>query len=61
MQTVAVIGASADRSKFGNKAVRAFRAQGWTVVPVNPRGGDIEGEAAFLGVQLEQEAHDDGE
>ena len=27
---VAVIGASSDRRKFGNKAVRAFRAQATT-------------------------------
>lgn len=40
---VAVIGASQDRHKFGNKAVRAFLRQGYTVYPVNPRGGTIEG------------------
>jgi len=45
-RTVAIVGASADRSKFGNKAVRAFLAEGWTVYPVNPRGGRIEGLAA---------------
>lgn len=46
-KTVAVIGASADRSKFGNKAVRAFRDRGWQVFPVNPRGGEIEGITAY--------------
>ena len=35
--TVAVIGASRDRAKFGNKAVRAFRRAGHHVVPINPR------------------------
>jgi predicted CoA-binding protein len=30
MKTVAVIGASSDRAKFGNKAVRAFLQQGYT-------------------------------
>lgn len=40
---VAIIGASADRRKFGNKAVRAYHEQGHEVVPVNPKGGKIEG------------------
>jgi predicted CoA-binding protein len=42
-QTVAVVGASADRSKFSNKSVRAHLDQGWDVYPVNPKGGEIEG------------------
>jgi predicted CoA-binding protein len=41
-KTVAVIGATEDRGKFGNKAVRAHAKQGWDVYPVNPRGGEIE-------------------
>lgn len=48
---VMVIGASADRSKFGNKAVRAFLRHGDEVFPVNPRaarhGERIEGLAVF--------------
>ena len=43
MPTVAILGASADHAKFGNKAVRAFLAKGYTVYPVNPKGGEIEG------------------
>lgn len=43
MPTIAILGASADRSKFGNKAVRAFLKRGYTVYPVNPKGGEIEG------------------
>ena len=41
-QTVAILGASSDGSKFGNKAVRAYRRQGWEVYPVNPKGGLID-------------------
>lgn len=47
MKTVAVLGASADRAKFGNKAVRAYLQQGYTVFPVNPREAEIEGLPAF--------------
>ena len=47
MKTVAVIGASNDRAKFGNKAVRAFRQQGYTVIPVNPKESRIEGLDAY--------------
>lgn len=43
MPTVAVVGASSDPSKFGNKCVRAYRRAGWEVVPVNPREREIEG------------------
>ena len=50
MPVIAVIGASTDRSKFGNKALRAFRAQGYTVVPINPHESEIEGEPAYARV-----------
>jgi len=42
MPSVAILGASADRSKFGNKAVRAFLARGYDVYPINPKGGEVE-------------------
>src|SRR5258708_38775906 len=47
MRTIAILGASADRSKFGNKAVRAFQREGYTVYPVNPKGNSIEGLPTF--------------
>ncbi len=43
MKTVAVIGASRDRSKFGNQAVRAYQQQGYTVFPINLHEDAIEG------------------
>jgi uncharacterized protein len=51
MKTVAVIGASNDRSKFGNKAVRAFLQQGYEVWPVNPKEQTIEGLPAFKDIR----------
>jgi predicted CoA-binding protein len=45
--TVAVVGASTDRRKFGNKAVRAFRNAGYEVYPINLKGGEIEGLKAY--------------
>ncbi len=47
---VAVIGASADRRKFGNKALRAFAGQGYTVIPVNPHEREVEGQRAYASV-----------
>jgi predicted CoA-binding protein len=48
--TVAIIGASTNREKFGNKSVRAHAAQGYQVFPVNPKGGQIEGFQAYQSV-----------
>lgn len=45
--TVAILGASADRSKFGNKSLRAHRQAGYEVYPVNPKGGTIEGLTVY--------------
>lgn len=54
-RSIAVIGASNDRSKFGNRAVRAYRSEGWIVYPVHPSSSMIEGMPAFksiLDIQL---------
>jgi len=50
MKTIAILGASADRQKFGNKAVRAFRQQGYTVYPVNPKETEIEGLTCYRSI-----------
>jgi predicted CoA-binding protein len=47
MPSVAILGASADPSKFGNKAVRAYLAKGYEVYPVNPKGGEVEGLSVY--------------
>lgn len=43
----AVVGASANREKYGNKVLRAYLQNGLDAVPVNPSGGQIEGLAAY--------------
>lgn len=48
--TVAIIGASSNRAKFGNRSLRAHRAAGYQVFPVNPKGGFIEGLAVYRAV-----------
>jgi uncharacterized protein len=49
-QVVAVVGASRDRHKFGNKAVRAFRDAGHTVVAINPHETEVEGVRTYASV-----------
>jgi len=49
-RVVAVIGASSNRRKFGNKAVRAFLNQGYTVIPINRTEAEIEGLTAYRSV-----------
>ena len=49
-QIVAVVGASRDRQKFGNKALRAFRDAGDTVIPINPDETEVEGVRAYASV-----------
>jgi predicted CoA-binding protein len=47
MKTVAILGASTDRNKFGNKAVRAYAQSGYRVFPINPREPSVEGLPAY--------------
>jgi uncharacterized protein len=49
-KVVAVIGASSNSNKFGNRAVRAFLRQGYTVVPINPNEPDVEGLKTYASV-----------
>ena len=47
---IAVIGASSHRHKYGNRAVRAFRSQGYEVLPINPHEAEVEGLTAYRSV-----------
>ena len=56
--TVAIIGASSDRNKFGNKSLRAHAARGFRVFPVNLHEKEIEGHRAYAKVTDIPEALD---
>jgi uncharacterized protein len=49
-KVVAVVGASNNPGKFGNRAVRAFRRQGYTVVPINPHELEVDGLKTYKSV-----------
>src|SRR5262245_52005326 len=48
--TVAILGASRDRRKYGNKSLRAHLQQGYTVYPVNPNATEIEGLPCYASI-----------
>lgn len=45
-----VVGASADRSKYGNRVLRCYQQHGLKAVPVNPKAVEIEGAACVASV-----------
>jgi len=45
--TVAILGASSQRHKYGNKSVRAHLQQGYEVYPINLTVTEIEGLKAY--------------
>jgi predicted CoA-binding protein len=51
MKTIAVVGASGDRRKFGNKCVRAYLRAGYRVFPVNPNEPQVEGLPTYARLQ----------
>jgi uncharacterized protein len=46
-QRWAVVGASKDRSKFGNITFRELQRRGKRVYPVNPKAAAVEGETCY--------------
>ncbi len=45
--TVAILGVGVDRSKYGNKSLRAHVRAGYEVFPVNLNAVEVEGLAAY--------------
>ena len=48
----AVVGASQDRAKYGNKVLRCYLQHGMPVVAVNPRETAVEGVACYASLRL---------
>jgi predicted CoA-binding protein len=46
-KTIAVVGASASEEKAAHTIPRYLQRQGYRVIPVNPRGGEILGEKVY--------------
>ncbi|MBR9677542.1 CoA-binding protein [Candidatus Woesearchaeota archaeon] len=49
--TVAILGASNKPERFSNKAVKAFKEEGFKVFPVNPKEGKIEDLKCFKSLE----------
>lgn len=50
-KTIAVVGASNDEAKDAHKIPRYLQRQGFRIIPVNPRGGEILGEPAYASLK----------
>jgi predicted CoA-binding protein len=46
-KTIAVVGASADETKASHRIPRYLQSQGYRIIPVSPKGGEILGEKVF--------------
>lgn len=46
----AVVGASTDRDKYGNKVLRCYQQHGREVFPINPKEPEVEGLKAYPGL-----------
>ncbi len=51
VKKIAIIGASEDRGKYGNKIVRDLLSKGFEVYPVNPRSQVIEGVRCYRDIE----------
>jgi len=50
MPSIAILGASKERSKFGNKCVRAYSDAGYKIFPINLKEKEIEGLKCYKSV-----------
>ncbi len=57
-ETIAVVGASGDESKPAFRIPRYLQAQGFKIIPVNPKGGEILGQRVATSLEDVGEAID---
>lgn len=46
-KTIAVVGASGDEAKASNRIPRYLQSQGYRIIPVSPKSGEILGERVY--------------
>ena len=56
--SIALIGASNNRNKYGNKIYRDLRNKGYNVTPINPKEEKIEGDRAYTSIEEMKELPD---
>lgn len=49
--TIAVVGASSDSSKAGHRIPAYLQSQGFRIIPVSPKGGEIFGERVYTSLK----------
>ena len=50
-KTVAAVGASSDPSKPGHEIPRYLQGQGYRIIPVSPKGGELLGEHVYASLE----------
>ena len=55
---IALVGASNNRRKFGNRIYLDLRSKGYDVIPVNPKDKQIEGDQAYASIGMIEELPD---
>ena len=55
---IALVGASNDKSKFGNRIYRDLKNKGYNVVPINPKDEKIEGDKAYTSIEMMEDLPD---
>ena len=55
---IALVGASNDKSKFGNRIYLDLKNKGYNVVPINPKDEKIEGDKAYTSIEMMEDLPD---